>query len=336
MTNILEIAKAAGVSKTTVSRVLNNKPDVNPETRKKIAELIRQHEFQPNAAATAISSKKNVNTIGLIIPYDSNYIFGNPFNTEIMRGVLSETNVAGYHLLLCHFNKEEYVSVFKQKRVAGFILISPGKDQRNMISRLNEIQAPFVSTSRVPNVPDIKFVEIDNVHGAELAVEHLIQLGHRRIGAINGPTNHLASSTDRFNGYCATLARHNIPIDKNLVEPGNNSIGNGYDAMRALMKRNPDMTAVFVASDLMAIGAINAVNQVGKSVPEDISVVGYDGIPLAGSLNPALTTIDQHASEKGAYAAKMLIDIIEGREVETRPIIEVDIKIRASTGPCKA
>ncbi|MHC1762256.1 MAG: LacI family DNA-binding transcriptional regulator [Negativicutes bacterium] len=334
MMNILEIAKAAGVSKTTVSRVLNNKPDVKPETRKKITELIQQHDFQPNAAATAISSKKNVNTIGLIIPYDANYIFGNPFNTEIMRGVSSETNAAGYHLMLCYFHKEEYVAVFKQKRVAGFILISPGKDQRTMISRLKEIGAPFVSTSRVPNVPDINFVEIDNVRGAELAVRHLIQLGHRRIGVIKGP-NHLTSSVDRFKGYCDTLASNNISFDDHLVEEGNSSIESGYGAMSALMKMNPDMTAVFVASDLMAIGAIGAVTQTGKKVPEDISVVGYDGIPLAGSLNPALTTIDQHASEKGAYAAKMLIDIIEGREVEKRPVLEVDIKERASTGPCR-
>ena len=335
MTNILEIAKAAGVSKTTVSRVLNNKPDVKPETREKIAELIRRHEFQPNAAATAISSKKNVNTIGLIIPYDANYIFGNPFNTELMRGVSTETNAAGYHLMLCHFHKEEYVSVFKQKRVAGFILISPGKDQKIMISRLKEIGAPFVSTSRVPNVPDINFVEIDNVHGAELAVEHLIQLGHTRIGVIKGP-KHLASSFDRLHGYCAMLAKHGIPFDERLLQDGHSTVESGYEAMSVLLKQNPDMTAVFVSSDLMAIGAIGAVTQAGKKVPRDISVVGYDGIPLAGSLNPALTTIDQHASEKGAYAAKMLIDIIEGREVEKRPVIEVDIKVRESTGMCRA
>ena len=334
MTNIQEIAKAAGVSKTTVSRVLNNKPDVKPETREKIADLIRRCEFQPNAAATAISSKKNVNTIGLIIPYDANYIFGNPFNTELMRGVSSETNAAGYHLMLCHFHKEEYVSVFKQKRVAGFILISPGKDQRIMINRLKEIGAPFVSTSRMPNAPDMNFVEIDNVHGAKLAVEHLVQLGHKKIGVIRG-ASHLTSSIDRLTGYCATLADHDIPFDKNLVQDGHSTIESGFEAMSALMTRNPDMSAVFVASDLMAIGAIGAVTQTGKKVPHDISVVGYDGIPLAGSLNPALTTIDQHAYEKGTYAAKMLIEIIEGREVGKRPVIEVELKIRESTGPRK-
>ncbi len=334
MTNILELAKMAGVSKTTVSRVLNNKPDVKPETREKIKELIRRYEFQPNAAATAISKKNSINTIGLIIPYDANYIFGNPFNTEIMRGVSSETNAAGYHLMLCHYHKEEYVSVFKQKRVVGFILISPGKDHRNMIGRIREIGAPFVSTSRVPNVPDINFVEINNVHGAELAVEHLIQLGHRRIGVIKGP-NHLASTVDRFDGYCATLARHGIPFENSFVDEGNSSIQNGFDAMSRLITRNSDMTAVFVASDLMAIGAIGALTQAGKNVPRDFSVVGYDNIPLAESLNPALTTIDQHASTKGAYAAKKLIDIIEGREVETRPVIEVEIKVRESTGKCQ-
>ena len=172
-----------------------------------------------------------------------------------------------------------------------------------MISRLKEIEAPFVSTSRVPNVSDINFIEIDNVYGAKLAVEHLIQLGHRRIGVIKGP-NHLASSSDRSKGYCDVLTSHNIPYDACLVQEGHTSIESGNQAMSILMRMNSDMTAVFVSSDLMAIGAIGAVNQAGKNVPHDISVVGYDGIPLAGSLNPALTTIDQHASEKGAYAAQ--------------------------------
>ena len=333
MINILQIAKMAGVSKTTVSRVLNNKPDVKAETREKIAELIRKYDFQPNASATAISNKKCVNIIGLIIPYDANYIFGNPFNAEIMRGVSLETNAAGYHLMLCHFIKEDYVAVFKQKRVAGFILISPGKDHRSMISRIQEIGAPFVSTSRVPNVPDIKYVEVDNCYGASLAVEHLIELGHRRIGVINGP-NQLASSSDRFAGYCSTLQRHNIPYDERLVQEGYSAIEGGYKAMNKLMV-NEDMTAVFVASDLMAIGVMSAINQAGKKVAEDISVVGFDNIPLAGSLNPSLTTIDQHASEKGAFAARMLINIIEGKEVKAKPIIEVDIKIRNSTGQCR-
>ena len=329
MANILEIAKMAGVSKTTVSRVINNKPDVNPDTREKIAELIRKYDFQPNASATAIAHKRVINTIGLIIPYDANYIFANPFNAEIMRGVSLETNTAGYHLLLCHYAKEDYVAVFKQKKVPGFILISPNKDHKNMVDRLKEIGAPFVSTSRIPHVPDINFVEVDNMLGASLAVEHLIQLGHKRIGVIKGH-NLLASSSDRFAGYCAALKQNNIAFDETLVREGAASIDSGHDAMLSLLQ-NTDVTAVFVGSDLMAIGAIGAAAQAGKCVPDDISIVGFDNIPLAGSLNPPLTTVDQQACNKGRLAAHMLIDMIEGREVSSPPNVEVSLVVRKST-----
>ncbi|MDR3590192.1 MAG: LacI family DNA-binding transcriptional regulator [Negativicutes bacterium] len=329
MANIQEIAKMAGVSKTTVSRVINNKPDVKPETRNKIAELIRKYDFQPNASATAIAHKRAINTIGLIIPYDANYIFGNPFNAEIMRGVALETNAAGYHLLLCHFAKEDYVAAFKQKKVAGFILISPGKDHKGIVTRIREIDAPFVSTSRVPYLPDIHFVEVDNFYGASLAVEHLIQLGHRRIGIIKGH-DLLTSSSDRFAGYCATLKKYDIPYDARLVQDGYASIDSGYKAMSNLLV-NSDLSAVFVSSDLMAIGAIGAVSQTGRRVPDDISVVGFDNIPLAGSLNPPLTTVDQQACLKGRLAAEMLIDIIEGRGIHSPPNIEVSLIVRNST-----
>ncbi len=334
MTNIAEIARLAGVSKTTVSRVLNNKPDVKPETKGRIAELIRQYDFHPNASAKAISSRKGINTIGLIIPYDSNYIFGNPFNTEIMRGVTLETNAAGYHLMLCHYRKEEYVAVYKQNRVSGFILVSPGQDNLNMLDRIQEMGAPLVSTSRVPGMRGVPSIEVDNVYGGSLAIEHLINLGHRRIGVIKGPSQ-LASSSDRFAGYCQTLARHGIPVDEALVAHGYTSIESGYQATETLLRNNTDMTAVFAASDLMAIGVISAINQAGLSVPDDISVVGYDNIPLAGSLNPPLTTVDQHADEKGACAARILIDIIEGKEDKAGRVIDVDLKVRGSTGPRK-
>ena len=332
MANISEIARAAGVSTTTVSRVLNGKPDVKPKTREKILELVRKYDFYPNASARAISSTKKINVIGLIIPYDANYIFSNPFNVEVMRGVSMETNAAGYHLMLCHYQSDEYISVYKQKWVAGFILVSPGKDQRNMVTRLQEIGAPFVSTSKIPNLPDVPVIEVDNFHGASLAIEHLIALGHRRIGAIKG-INLLASSVDRFAGYCAVLQKHGIEVDGRLVVEGRTSIESGHTAMQELMK-NTDMTAVFAASDLMAIGAIGAAVEAGKNVPRDISVVGYDNIPLAGLLSPSLTTIDQHASIKGGYTAKMLIDILEGRDVTIKPEIQVDLVVRGSSGEC--
>lgn len=334
MANIKEIAKLAGVSKATVSRVINNKLDVKQETRERILELLRRYDFQPNASAQAISRKSVMNTLGLIIPYDANYIFANPFNTEIMRGVALATNAAGYHLLFCHHAKEDYVSAFKQKKVAGFVLVSPNREHKTMVDRLTEIGAPFVSTARIPQAPGIHFVEVDNVHGAFLAVEHLIRLGHRRIGMIKGH-NVLASSEDRFTGYRAALERYRIAYDEVLIREGAASIDSGHAAMLDLL-RHTDATAVFAGSDLMAIGAVGAAAQLGKSVPGDVSVIGFDNIPLAGSLNPPLTTIDQQACAKGEIAAGMLIDLIEGRQAAPPPDIAVRLVVRKSTGAWSA
>jgi len=322
-----EIARMAGVSKTTVSRVLNNKPDVKPETREMILNLISEYGFQPNAFAKAISLQKS-HTVGLIIPYKADYIFSNPFYSEVMRGVSTETSKRGYHLLLCYTHKENYVDIFQQKRVEGFIVISPGSTHKNIIHKLTEIEAPFVATSKIPGEQNIKYVDIDNFYAAALAMEHLISLGHRRIGLIIGPPV-LTSSEERMSGYISTLKKYNIPYKGNLVRQGNGSIESGYAAMGELL--NEELTAVFVTCDTMAMGAIKAIKEKNKVVPRDISIVGFDDIPLAQILDPPLTTIKQPAYEKGASAARMLIDLIEGKEVTENCILPVDIVVRNST-----
>lgn len=325
---IAEIAKMAGVSKTTVSRVLNNKSDVLPETRQKIQDLILLHDFQPNAFAKAISHQKS-NTIGLVIPHDANYIFSNPYYSEIIRGVSIEAKKNGYHLMLIYAEGDDYIAVVKQKRVDGIILISPGIQHRTVIQRLNELEIPFVATSRMPGVSDINYVCIDDFYGACLAMEHLISLGHRQIGFISGPRI-LASSEDRLAGYKYTLEKYNIPYNDNFVGEGDTSIASGQREMLKLMD-NKGLTAVFAGSDLMATGAIRAINEAGKSVPEDISVVGFDDIPLVGFLNPPLTTIKQYTFEKGQIASKMLIDKINGLSLQNMIKMNVEIVIRMST-----
>ena len=325
---IAEIAKLAGVSKTTVSRVLNNKPDVLVDTREKIMELISLYDFQPNAFAKAISHQRS-NTIGLVIPYDANYIFSNPYYSEIIRGVSLEAKNNGYHLMLTYSEGDDYISVVKQKRVDGLIIISPGSDHRIVIQQLKKLKIPFVATSRMPKVMDINHVCIDDFNGACLATEHLISLGHRRIGFINGPSI-LASSEDRLAGYKNTLEKYNIPYDGNIVGNGDTSIESGHRVMQRFLK-NEVLTAVFAASDLMALGAISAITESNRSVPEDISIVGFDDIPLSGFLSPPLTTIRQLAYEKGCIATKMLMEMIRGKSTEIMIMMPVEIIIRKST-----
>jgi DNA-binding LacI/PurR family transcriptional regulator len=324
-----EIARLAGVSKTTVSRVINNKPDVKPETRELIMGLIEKYDFQPNAFAKAISLQKSHN-IGLIIPHEAHYIFSNPFYVEVMRGVSTEVNKRGYYLLLCYPHDHNYVDIYKQKRIDGFILMSPGSFHRNIIESLNEVDAPFVATAKILGEKSMIYVDVDNFYGAQLAVEHLVSLGHRRIGFIGKPT--LTSGQDRLSGYKAVLDKNNIAIAEDLIlVPEISSIKSGEEAMYTLIKSKERPTAVFVANDIMALGAINAAQENGLRVPEDISIVGFDDIPLAESFNPPLTTVKQPAYEKGVKATKMLIQYLEKSKPKS-VTLDIELMIRKSTG----
>ncbi len=326
---ISEIARLANVSKTTVSRVLNNKPDVQPETREKIKRLIEELDYQPNIFAKGISNKKS-HTIGLLIPYSANYIFSNPFYYEIIRGVSNEANKKGYYILFCYSEEDNYLIALRQKRFDGVIVVSPGKEHKRLFDEIIDADVPVVAISKVPGMPEIKFVDTDNFNGAFKAVEHLISLGHKKIGYINGPES-LASSTDRFEGYKKALESHGIAYDEKLIEPGDTSINSGFKAMQNLIQSNSGISAVFVASDLMAVGVINAINSAGKKVPDDISVVGFDDIPLAGSLNPPLTTVRQFSFERGELTARMIIDLIEEKPIDYKTGMNFELIIRSST-----
>lgn len=325
---IAEISELANVSKTTVSRVLNNKPDVLSETREKIKSIIKEYDYYPNAYAKAISNQKS-NTIGLLIPYSSEYVFSNPYYYEIMRGIAIEVNKCGYYLMFLYSQNDNYKIALKQNRVDGVIVASPGRGHGYIFNEIKDIEIPVVSTSKVVDAEGINYIDTDNIRGASLAVEHLISLGHRRIAFINGP-DILASSKDRLAGYMSMLEKYDITYDPNIVKYGEPSIISGYKAMEQILKEE-DVSAVFVSSDLMAVGVINAINNAGKTVPGDISVIGFDDIPLAGDLNPPLTTVRQHACEKGRLSVKVLIDLINGKNVRKRKNVKIELVVRNST-----
>jgi LacI family transcriptional regulator len=326
-----EIARLAGVSKTTVSRVMNNKPDVSPQTKETVLDLIAKYDFRPNAFAKAISLKKS-HSIGLIIPHEATYIFSNPFYVEVMRGVSTEVDKLGYFLFICYPHDQNYVDFYKQKRADGFVLMSPGSFHKNIIRSLFDAGAPFVSTSIVSGEKDMVYVDVNNFDGAVSAMEYLISLGHRRIGFIGKPT--LTSSIDRLKGYQAVLARHNIPFDENLVRIAEiGSIAGGCSVMNDLLKNKNIPTAVFLVNDMLAIGAIKAANDNGYSVPKDISIIGFDDVPLAECISPSLTTVHQPAYEKGVKAARLLIQYLEKKKVPKSQILDTQLIIRDSTAP---
>jgi DNA-binding LacI/PurR family transcriptional regulator len=332
---IKDIARLANVSSATVSRVINNKADVKDSTRKNILEIIAAHDYQPNAFAQGISSKKS-NCIGLVIPYDVNYIMMNSFYDEILRGVLTELNRRGYFLMFLYTRTYDYlINVYKQKRVDGFMIIRLGKFDGPVVTLMNEISAPLVSTSRIESEGELVWVDIDNYNAACLAVEHLISLGHRKI-AIIAALDMLESGWQRFRGYQDTLRKHNIPYDERMVEAADASMEMGYAVMNKLFAKKVEPTAVFVAGDAMAIGALKALKENGKKVPDDISVLGFDGIPQAEFTDPPLTTVKQPAYEKGRQAAKLLVDMLENKETVKSMQLGVELIIRDSTSRVKA
>jgi len=326
---ITELAQMAGVSKTTISRVINNKPDVDPETRKRIHSLIEEYGFQPNAFAKAISLQKSRH-IGLIIPHDAAYVFSNPFYTEVMRGVSTQIDRQGYYLVLCYAHEVNYLDIYRQKRVEGFVLLSPGSFHKNIIASLNAEQVPFVSTAKISDEPHMTYVDVDNFYGATLVMEHLVSLGHRKIAYIGKPT--LQSSQDRLNGYRAVMQKYGYACDDCwTMITDTSSVQTGHDYTVRLLNGERAPTAIFLANDVMAFGAMKAIQECGLRVPEDVSIVGFDDIPLACYVTPPLTTVRQPAYEKGVEAARLLIHSLETGEPPESVTMGVELVVRQST-----
>ncbi|MEH7248148.1 LacI family DNA-binding transcriptional regulator [Neobacillus niacini] len=320
---ISEVAKLANVSKTTVSRVINNKPDISPETRKKVLEVMDEYSFKPNAYATAVSNRKT-KTIGLITPQGTGNIYTNPFYSRVLHGIATEITEQGYYLMFSYIENDDYIDVFERHMVDGFVLLSPGVEDKKIVDKLKAINAPFISTTVLPGLDDHSYIDIDNYHAASIAVKHLLALGHKNIMIINSFST-LLSNKHRLKGYQDALKEKGIAPKEELIFEGEPIFETGF----GIVMSQPELpTAIFACSDMIALGAIEAIKKRGKQVPTDISVVGFDDIHLAG--NFGLTTIRQPILEKGKIAAKMLINKIEGKEIEVSKL-EVQLIDRRTT-----
>ncbi len=328
---IQDIARMANVSPTTVSRVLNNKPDVKKETKEKINDLIKKYNYQPDVFAQGIHTKKS-NCIGLIIPRDLEPFLSNPFYYEMLRGILTELTNRGYFLQYLHIqNKEHLANTYRQKRIDGYLLIRAGEVDESIIDSLINIEAPIVSTTDLVRNKTICSVDINNYQAASEAMIHLISLGHRKIALIL--TNDiLPSSQERFKAYQDILKSFNIPYDESLVQKTETSFKGGYDAMEKIFEKESEYpSAVFVSADVMAIGVMHSIKSRGKKIPQDISIIGFDGIGIAEYLDPPLTTVSQSSFLKGKIAAHTLINLIESAKKRDSIIINTKLIIRKST-----
>ena len=327
--NISEIAKLANVSKSTVSRVLNNKSNVQPKTKEKVQRVMIENDYYPSVFARNIMNQKS-NTIGLLIFSDTDAVFPNPFYDEVLKGIACETNKRGYYMLFCYEKFNDYISAIKEKRIDGIITIGPHTKNTEALAKIKKTGIPLVSTSTIGKKTNVMYVDVDCYLGARLAVEHLIRLGHRKIALIIGGPEDSNSNIARKQGYIDVLKENGIPFDSKKVRSGNTSISSGNVAMDSLLNTE-NITAVFVTSDPMAMGVISSINEHGLKIPEDISIVGFDDIPLAAALNPPLTTVRQFMYEKGIKATQILIKFIEGKSTESHYTFIPELIIRNST-----
>jgi DNA-binding LacI/PurR family transcriptional regulator len=327
---ISDLALLAGVSKSTVSRALNDNPLISKETRERIQDIARANNFYINASARQLSLRESQTVAFVTHGYHKDFSIVDLFTLEIMGGVSRGLHEQGYDMLVIHVDpgdKEWAREYLDSGRVAGFILITSERKQ-DQIRELNRINAPFIIWG-VPNEKNCcSSICGDNYTGGFLATNYLIQQGRKQIGFIGGPANEREMQL-RLEGYQAALMKAGISPEKNRETYGDFSPMSGYRAMNVLLDNCPELNGVVVASDLMAFGAIKSIQDRHLTVPGQISVIGYDDLSIAQLSTPPLTTIRQNIPDAGHLLAKSIVNQIKTGEIQST-LLPVSLIIRES------
>jgi len=327
---IADIARLAGVSKSTVSRALNNSPLISQETRENIQAIARQHNFQINVPARQLSLRKSKTIAFVTHAYHKEFSVADLFGLEIMGGISKGLYAHGYDLLVIHVDPQDTQwahQYLDTGRVDGFILMTSTYKQYH-IHALLEMGAPFIVWGVPLSDPDYCSVTGDNLRGGTIATEHLIRSGRKRIAFIGGLQGELEVQ-HRYEGYRNALLASDRTVEPALVSYGDFSNTSGARAMANLLVAAPDLDAVFVNSDLMAIAAMDIIREHGRRVPEDVAVVGYDDLSIAEHSNPPLTTVRQNIPMAGKVLAENLIKYLQTGNV-TNVTIPVELVVRRS------
>jgi LacI family transcriptional regulator len=326
---IKEVAAEAGISFGTVSRVINNDVHVKPQTRERVLQAMERLGYVANRQARSLAGGKS-HVIGVLVPD-----LGTGYIGEIVRGIDAELGLAGYDLMLYTTHRTAvkeagYVANLAQGMVDGLLLVLP-RNPSDYVGTLTRREFPFVLIDHQGTGKDCPAVGATNWQGAYNATEYLIKLGHKRIGFITGSLD-LGAAVDRLDGYKSALRTHHIPIDSCLVYEGTFFQPDGYAGATCLLDSDLHPTAIFASNDVMAMGAMDAVRSRGLRIPEDISIVGFDDIPQAESVRPALTTVRQPLEQMGRVATQMLLDMLKNPEIEPNRIeLPTELIIRSST-----
>jgi DNA-binding LacI/PurR family transcriptional regulator len=329
-----DVAKLANVSRTTVSLVLNNVKSIqiNESTRQRVVEAAIQLNYIPDITGRRLASGKSFN-LGLVVRLNPEEMYSDALLLKVLLGVEQAAEQADYHVLfkpLSTIDFNGYSQLILGRHVDGIVLAFPREDDREII-RIQAQGFPVILIGQLPGF-DIPYVAVDDLGGAKEATKHLIEQGHTHIGMITNASLKYISTQQRIEGYRQALIEAGITPKENLISYGSFNPSSGFYAMQQLLNLRNRLTAVFIANDSVAIGAIRAIKQQGLSIPDDIALVGFNDIPMAEYIDPPLSTIRLPATELGEAAARNLCKLVAGESLEQSGIqLSTNLVVRSSS-----
>ncbi|KXG44615.1 LacI family DNA-binding transcriptional regulator [Tepidibacillus decaturensis] len=310
---IKDIARMAGVSISSVSRVINNSKPVNDEIREKVEKVIEETNFRPNALARGLINK-STNLIGVIIPQI------NSISADLINGIEEVANQNGYNIILSNSRLDteqelKAIDIFKEKQVDGIILSSVDITERH-VHLIHHYNIPLVVVGQKTTDSYIPWVDVDNYTSITEVVRYLIRSGHEEIGMIHGPLKDKSAGYSRYKAFLDEMKRYQLPINPDYLVESDFSTKGGYKAMETLLRRSTIPTAILCASDTIAIGDKNCAEDRGYFVPDDLSIVGFDDIEIATLIRPQLTTVRVDSFKMGSLSMETLIKVINEEELD--------------------
>jgi DNA-binding LacI/PurR family transcriptional regulator len=317
MTTQKVVAKKANVSVATVSRYINEVGYISPEVKGRIKKAIKELNYKPNLVARSLKLRSS-KTIGLVFPH-----INNPFFIELVRRAEEVAYHNGYNIILCitenKLDREKlYLDVLKGKLIDGYIIIPATSEDSRLYEVLEGENVVYVDRST--GLEDEILIKLDNTQGVRLAIEHLLDLNHRKIGVINVPLN-ITTGYERFEGYKSVLAENGIGLQTEYIKYADYPIESAYEKTRQILRLKNKPTAILTMSGLTTLGALKAIKDSGLSIPGDLSIVSFDDFESSELLNPPITAVAQPAAEFGIRAAEILVNLINGRKPRPRRLI---------------
>jgi len=322
-----DIASYLNISVSTVSRVINNRDRVDEDTRRRVLEALDKFQFRPNEVARSLKSK-STKAIGLIVPGISNYFF-----SMVIKGVEAVARQQGYCLMLCNSDEDkeregDYTDFLLQRQISGLVIGIVGREA-GFLERYKHAGIPVVFIDNLPDVEDnVDYVVIDNVKASRELTNHLIRVGHNKLGIITGPLDESVSD-ERLKGWQKALAENNIPVNKRWIGTGEFKQESGYRIMQGMLKQEELPTAILAANNLLAYGAMHAIMEAGLKIPEDIAVVCFDAIDFIGLIKPQITSVIQPAEQIGTIAGEIIMRKIQNtktkvvEKITLEPVLEI-------------